>query len=143
MVSKVFKVIWIISLLAVVSVLFYTYAALGEQVSLGSGLPVISRSGFFYGALAVLTVFNAMSFPVMSMLKTALQQAWFYGLLICLHLFMSSVFIFAGILNSNEKYDYSRLGPAVYGSFALFCIWIVLYPIVLIYQRRLGGGEVS
>jgi len=136
MVSKVFKVLLIISLLAVSAVLFYTYASLGETVRLGDGAPVFSRSGFFYTSLGIIVLFNFLAFPLMKILRTDLQKAWYSGFLICLHLFLSAIFIFTAILNSNEKYDYSRLGPAVYGSVILLCVWILLYPALLFYQRK-------
>lgn len=143
MVSKIFKVLWIISLLAAVAVFFYTYASLQEVVNLGVDELPFSRTGFFYGSLAILVLFNGLSFPVRTLVSSDLRLGWFYGLLVCLHLFLSATFIFIGILNSNEKYDYLQLGPAVIGSFSLFCGWILLFPVVLLYERSRLSNQVS
>ncbi len=143
MVSKIFKVLWIISLLAAVAVFFYTYASLQDVVNLGVQQLPFSRTGFFYGTLAVLVLFNGLSFPVRSLVTSDLKLGWFYGLLVCLHLFLSAVFIFIGILNSNEKYDYLQLGPAVIGSFSLFCLWILLFPALLLFERNRPSEQVS
>jgi len=135
MVFKIFKVIWIISLLAVCGVFFYAYSSMQDQVSLGMGQGGFSKTLFFYVAVSVIALFNGLSFTLFRMIELQWKKTWYYGLLITLHLFLSSVFIFLAILNSNEKYDYSNLGPTVIGSLVIFFGWIITYPLVPFFHK--------
>lgn len=129
MYSKIFKTIWVISLLAATGTFLYAYATLPETVVFGLG--TTSRGSFFYAALILLTVMNSAAFILPKLLDSDTLIAWFYGALATFHLFAVSSFIFLGVINSNETYDYSRLGPMVIGSFALFCGWLLVLPWVI------------
>ncbi|MFZ9982240.1 MAG: hypothetical protein ACO3FI_09440 [Cyclobacteriaceae bacterium] len=138
MISKVFKVIWIITLLMVCGILFYTYSALSDQVSLGLKNTIVSRSVFFYGSIILIALFNGLAFSVVRVLKEDWKKSWFYGLLCCLHIFLSSTFIFIAILNSNERFDYIRLGPALAGSLILLVGWVLTLPVWIYFNRSLS-----
>ena len=135
MVLKIFKVIWIISLLAVCTVFFYAYSTLQDQISLGLDLPAISKSVFFYGFILILALFNGLAFGAIDLFGASWKKVWFYGLISVLHLFLAATFIFLAIVNSNERYDYNNLGPAVIGSFILFALWILAFPFIPLIHR--------
>lgn len=130
MVLKVFKVIWIISLLAVCAVFFYAYSTLQEQVSMGMELPAVSKTLFFYSFISIIAVFNGIAFGGINLFGQSWKKVWYYGVVTVLHLFLSATFIFLAIVNSNERYDYENLGPTVIGSFLFFVLWISAFPIV-------------
>lgn len=129
MYSKIFKTIWVISLLAVTVTFLYAYATLPEAVSFGLGST--TRGSFFYWALFLLGGMNCTAFILPKSLSRDALVAWFYGALATFHLFVIGIFVFIGIVNSNENYDYSRLGPMVIGSFVLFCGWLLALPWIL------------
>ena len=138
MISKVFKVIWIITFLMVCAVFFYAYSAFPDQVSLGFGEAVISKSVFFYSSVILIALFNGLAFTVVRFLKEDWKKSWFYGLLCCFHIFLSSTFIFIAILNSNERFDYLRLGPALAGSLILLVGWVLTIPLWIYFNRNTG-----
>lgn len=142
MVLKVFKVIWIISLLAVCAVFFYAYSTLQEQVVLGMDIPTISKTLFFYSFISIIAVFNGIAFGALKIFGDYWKRAWFYGLLTTLHLFLSATFIFLAIINSNERYDYGNLGPTVVGSFVIFILWILAFPVIPLLTRSFSEKRI-
>ena len=112
------------------AVFFYAYAALQESVQLGLGALTVSRSGFFYLVLSLLALTNGSGVASGRLLSVDFIKSWFYGLLASMHLFLIAAMIFLAILNSNEQYDYSRLGPFVILSFVLFAGWLLALPIL-------------
>lgn len=140
MLSKVFKVIWIITLLMVCGVFFYAYSALQEKVSLGTDTLIVSKTVFFYLSVVLIAVFNGLAFSVVRFLKEDWKKSWFYGVLSCLHVFLSSTFIFIAILNSNERFDYLRLGPAITGALVLLIGWLLSFPAWNYFNKPAGQG---
>lgn len=126
---KVFKTVWVISLLAVTGTFLYAYATLPEVVRFGEA--GAGRSLFFYAVLILLALLNGSAFFLPKFLPGEAVVSWFYGSLATFHLFAISAFILLGVINSSERYDYSSLGPVVMGSFALFCGWMLALPWVL------------
>lgn len=141
MLLKVFKVIWIISLLAVCAVFFYAYSTLQEQVGMGMELPAVSKTLFFYSFISIISVFNGIAFGGIHLFELFWKKAWFYGLLTALHLFLSSTFIFLAIINSNERYEYGNLGPTVIGSFLIFVLWILAFPIIPFFNKSIAENK--
>lgn len=135
MIARIFKVIWIISLISVSVVFFYTYAALQADVNLGVNLQSFNKETFFYLTVALIGIFNMLVFPVQRMLKSEFNISWFYGLLTCIHFFLISILVMLTVINSNEKYDYDNLGPILILSFALFSCWILALPVRIIYVK--------
>jgi hypothetical protein len=122
----------------VCAVFFYAYSAFPDQVSLGFGEAVISKSVFFYSSVILIALFNGLAFTVVRFLKEDWKKSWFYGLLCCFHIFLSSTFIFIAILNSNERFDYLRLGPALAGSLILLVGWVLTIPLWIYFNRNTG-----
>ncbi len=133
MIARIFKVIWIISLISVSLVFFYTYAAIQSDVNLGVNIQSFDKETFFYLTVALIGLFNMLAFPVQRILKSDFNISWFYGLLACLHFFLISILIVLSVINSNEKYDYTNLGPLLILSFVLFSGWILALPARMLY----------
>lgn len=138
MISKVFKVIWIVSLLVMTVALVYCYAAWPLQLSLTDREPVelIGKSTLFYLTLTTLGFFNMLAFIWPKLNPASHLLAWFYGALACLHFFLLSGTIFITIFNSLEKYNYAYIGPVLYGSIGLLGAWILSLPFVLLFGKK-------
>lgn len=139
MIIKIFKLIWIISLLVMTGVFIYCYASWPQLVSLGeaNGGMSLDRSVLFYVCLGLAGIFNALVFVVTRMGFKEAFAIWFYGLVISFHSFLVSTFIFITILNSSEKYDYAMVGPMVYATMVLLLVWIVAWPVYWLMVKRL------
>ena len=129
MYSKIFKTIWVISLLVVMGTFLYAYATLPEVVRFGEA--GAGRSLFFYSVLTLLALLNGSAFLLPKYLPGDAVVSWFFGSLATFHLFAISALILLGVINSSERYDYSGLGPVVTGSFVIFCSWMLALPFVL------------
>lgn len=140
MMTRIFKVIWIFSLISVSAVFFYTYAALQSDVRMGGDLQSFNKEIFFYVTIGLIAIFNMLVFPVQRRLDVPFIRSWFYGLLACLHFFLISTLIFLMVINSNEKYDYANIGPLLIMSFALFSCWILALPVRLIFKKLFQPG---
>jgi hypothetical protein len=122
----------------VCGVFFYAYSAIQEQVRLGTGALIISKTLFFYLSVTLIAVFNGLAFSVVRFLKEDWKKSWFYGVLSCLHTFLSATFIFIAILNSNERFDYLSLGPAITGALVLFVGWLLSFPAWSYFNKPAG-----
>ncbi|HRI79917.1 MAG TPA: hypothetical protein PLR06_10320 [Cyclobacteriaceae bacterium] len=139
MIVKLFKGVWFLSLVATLAVLLYVYAGLPEEVEVmgGTNTMTLSRDGLFYATLALLTVFNALTltFSRLYREKNELFTGWLFGQVACLHLFMIVALQFFNLYNSQENFDYGRLGVIIYTSIGLVVIWFFLWPMYLLYTR--------
>lgn len=138
MILKIFKAVWFLSLLITLTVFLYIYASLPETLVLDeSGVYKLSREGFFYLTLALIAVFNVLVFVVSRLFVGSSVGfiAWFYGLIASLNLFFVILLYFFHLFNSDERFDFARLGFAIYGSVALILIWSVAWPVVLAVRK--------
>lgn len=140
MALKIFKAVWFLSLLAVLANLLYIYAGIpSEQVVIreeGVVNTMITRETFFYLALLSLTVVNVTVYLVSKAIPGDLDtRAWFHGLVTTLNIFFIVAFSLIGVVNSGEKFDYSRIGFTIYGSVILFIGWAISWPIYKIFTR--------
>ncbi len=146
MALKVFKVTWVFSLLAVLFIFMYIYASLPERVIVNENIRSISvsKETFFYIALAVLAIANTLVFAVSRIFPDKAQdfKAWFYGLITLANLFFIIGLSFVSLYNSNEKYDYQRLGVIIYGSVGLLLVWATSWPVYRIVQKFLSKQAV-
>jgi len=133
MALKILKVIWVFSLLTVLAVFMYVYASLPEQVVVNENpqTMALSKETVFYIALAVIAIANALVFSVSRIFseKESDFKAWFYGLMACANLFFVIGLSFISLYNSNEKYDFARLGVIIYGSVGLLLVWATSWPV--------------
>ena len=141
MALKILKVIWVFSLLGTMASFMYVYAGLPENVVVNENPQTIalSKETFFYIVLGVIAVANALVFVVTRIFseKESDFKAWFYGLIACTNLFFVIGLSFISLYNSNEKYDFARLGTIIYGSVVLMLLWAISWPIYRIVQRIL------
>jgi hypothetical protein len=140
MILKVFKAVWFLSLLGVLANLMYVYAGLPEQVSVaeqeGATSYVMDKEALFYSALAFIGILNLLVFLFSkSITPSESFRTWLHGLVITLNIFFVVGFSFIGLYNSAEHFDYSRIGPILYGSVILIALWAIAWPIYSIGKR--------
>jgi uncharacterized membrane protein YhdT len=139
MALKILKVIWFFSLLGVMAAFMYVYASLPENVVVNENpqTVTISKEALFYISLAVIATANALVFAVSRTYseKESDFKAWFYGLIACANLFFVIGLSFISLYNSNEKYDFGRLGVIIYGSVGLVMVWATSWPLYRVVQR--------
>lgn len=133
MILKVFRAVWFLSLLAVLANLMYVYAGLPEQVSVaeegGATSYIMGKEVLFYSAIAMVGVLNLLVYLFSkSITPDENFRTWLHGLVITLNLFFIVVFSFIGVYNSAERYDYSSIGPIIYGSLMLVVLWAIAWP---------------
>lgn len=137
MAAKIFKVIWIVSLLAMMGVLVYSYASWPEVVLLNDNpMQQVGRGTLFYFVIGLLGIFNMLAFVLPRLNTKPVLMAWFYGMLVCLHIFLVSGIVFITTFNSAENYNYSYMGPLLYSSFGLLAAWVLAAPLVAIMAKR-------
>lgn len=140
MVLKLFKAVWFLSLLAVLTVFMFVYASLQETVSVQEGV-VLSREAFFYLVLFLLAIINVSVFIFMKLYKKETEQdflSWILGLIIAINIFFVVALNFINLYNSNEKFEYSRLGFIIYGSIFLIMIWAIGWPLYTLGRKFLA-----
>lgn len=141
MALKILKVIWVFSLLGTMASFMYVYAGLPENVVVNENPQTLalSKEAFFYVALAVIALANALVFGVSRIFsdKEMGFKAWFYGLIACANLFFVIGLSFISLYNSNEKYDFARLGTIIYGSVVLMLLWAISWPVYRLVQKVL------
>jgi uncharacterized membrane protein len=139
MVLKIFKAVWFLSVLVTLFNLLYVFAALPEVVILQeSGPEQVStgRDEFFYAAMAVIALVNAMVYAVSYVYRGNIDlRTWFHGLVITLNIFFIIALNFISLFNSGEKFDYGKIDFIIYGSILLFVGWAMGWPLYGVYQK--------
>jgi hypothetical protein len=139
MISKIFKVVWVFSLFAVLGLFMYAYAGLPDPVVVfEADLPVqISRDMLFYGSLMIITLANFLAFANGNILRHESDpfKSWLYGLIIVLNIFFIVALNFISLYNSGERFDYSRLGVVIYAIVILVLLWAIAWPVLAISKR--------
>ena len=136
--SRIFRVIWLLSALAVLTAFLYTYASLPEDVALTeNGSASLSRDIIFYLTLAVLGMANTAAFVAgrAGAHGTEAFKVWFHGVIIFLNAYLLVSLQFVSLLNSNEKFDYGRIGTIIYGSVLVLVLWLLAWPVYALLQR--------
>ena len=146
MMFKIFRAVWFFSLIGVLGALLYVYADLPENVIVqqqGIESVLISRDTFFYIVLALLTISNALVYAIGSVYKHDLSfKAWFCGLIITLNLFVVVGLFLVNAYNSDERFDFSRIGFVIYGSVGLMALWAISWPVVKIFANKTSNESV-
>ena len=139
MVAKVLRGVWFLSVLISFGALLYAYASMPVELVVGQkevSLTMVSREIVFYVALALFTFVNVFVFLVAKLRKTDLNfRAWFYGLIVTLNIFLVISLSFITIANTGDKYDFSNVGYLIYGSIALFVIWLISWPVYQLFRK--------
>ena len=139
MVLKLLKAIWFLSMLVTLGALLFVYASLPQEVLVQDDTEArvaISNELFFYLAMVLIAVSNALVFVMAKVFKTNEElRAWFFGLIITLNIFFIIGMNFISLYNSEEKFDYDRIALIIYGSLALIILWAVAWPVYAIFKR--------
>ena len=139
MVLKLLKAVWFLSMLATLGALLYVYASLPQEVLVQDDTDAkvaISNELFFYIAMVLIAVSNAMVYVMAKVFKTNEElRTWFYGLIITLNIFFIIGMNFISLYNSTEKFDYDRISLIIYGSLALIILWASAWPVYAIFTR--------
>lgn len=138
MTVKIFKGVWFFSMLGLLAMFFYVYAGLPETVMLWD-FPeqvTLSRNALFYSLILAIALLNATVYLVRQVAdKESGFTAWFYGMIASVNIFFIAVIGFVHVFNGGERYDYSRMSPAIYGSLILICAWLISWPVIKISQK--------
>lgn len=141
MVLKILRGVWFVSSLGVLATLLTVYAGLPEQVSLFQQdfkLAAVSRDGFFYLALGVITLINALVYVVRMLFeKDEALRAWFHGLIITLNVFFVITLFFVSAYNTTERFDFGPIGPFIYASVILVAGWALFWPFRIVVRKFL------
>jgi hypothetical protein len=139
MVFKIFKGVWFFSLLALFGIFIYVYAGLPEEVLFSdeASMPSLGRNGFFYSATLLFALVNSLVYIITRLVSAKGQEfySWFYGLIITLNAFFISTLSYVFVVNAGERYDYSRLGPGVYGGLLLVIAWMAGGLLLLLFRK--------
>jgi hypothetical protein len=137
MALRLFRAVWFLSAILVLVDLLYVYAGLPEVVAVqeGAGGQVsLDKELLFYVMLAVVTLVNVFVYLIGKVYSTnELLRAWFHGLVVTLNIFFIITFSLVGLFNSQEKFDYSRIGFVIYGSVGLVVLWALSWPVIRIF----------
>jgi hypothetical protein len=137
MVLKVFKAVWFLSVLIVLTDLLYVYASLGEVVTVqetGQGRIDLDRNTFFYIVMVILALSNALVYTGKLFRYQEDFRTWFYGLIISLNIFFVVAMSLVALYNSSEHFDYTRIGFVIYGSVVLVIGWAMSWPVYKIFK---------
>lgn len=141
MILKIFRVVWFFSIVAVLGFFLYTYAALPDPLVIldNEEQITIGKEVWFYSILALVAIFNMFVFVLRSLARKSEGEgfvSWFYGLVICLNLFIIVAVSYISLFNGGERYDYQRLGFIIYGSIGLMIAWAIAWPVYLIFAKK-------
>ncbi len=140
MVLKISRGVWFISTLATLASLLVIYASLPERVFLvQDGLEYVSlnREAFFYVALGLITLVNALVYVVRSLFeKEEGFRAWFHLLIVSVNVFFIVTLFFLSAYNSTERFSFERVGFMVYGSVVLVALCALFWPFYSLFRKN-------
>jgi hypothetical protein len=137
MALKVFRAVWFLSAMLVLVDLLYVYASLPEVVAVqeADGAQVLlDREMLFYVMLVLIAVCNVLVYLISRVYRQQeTLRAWFHGLVITLNIFFIIALSLVSLFNSQERFDYSRIGFVIYGSVGLVVLWALSWPVIRIF----------
>lgn len=140
MILKIFKAVWFLSLMGFMMIFMYIYASLPQQVVIQEGLEAISmsRDMVFYLTLGIVSLINVLIFAFSKLYGNSNEPfgVWFFGQIILLNFFFSTVLGYFNVLNSGEKFAFERLGIVIYGSVLLIIIWAIGWPVYSLIRKN-------
>jgi hypothetical protein len=137
MALKLFRAVWFLSVLIVLTNLLYVYASLPESVVIQQTDPLaISREWLFYIVLVCIIGINLLVYLLKMLMNEAENlRAWFHGLMITINIFFIVSMQALNVFNSAEIFDYSRVSFFLTGSLGLILLWAALWPLYLVFQK--------
>lgn len=137
-IMKILRAIWFLSMLTMLGMLLFIYAALPEEVVVqddGAETVSLSRDAFFYVMLSAGAIVNVLVYLIARLMpKEEAFRAWFYGQVVTLNFFLIIALSFVHLFNSPEVFDYPRIGFIIYGSIGLVVAWALSWPIIKIFS---------
>lgn len=133
--ERVIKFFWIVSLGIGLFALLYTYAGLGDPVAFGEFR--FSREVYFYGALAILVLFNFTFYAISRNLRyqnSSLKNAiinWQLSFAAVLNLFFIVSVFFIMLVNAGEQFNFGYFGYLLYVCLGIIFVWVVALPIII------------
>jgi hypothetical protein len=147
MVLKLFRGVWFLSVLAVLSNLLYVYASLPEQVVIREeeiGQTLVARESFFYIMTGILVLVNVSVYSIGRIYARKEDfRAWFHGLIVTINIFFIIAMSIILTYNSAERFDFSRILFIVYGSIGLVIVWAISWPVYVIIRKIIAKPIVS
>lgn len=143
---KLSRALWVLSVLCVFANLLYVYASLPPEQVLVQETPLgntyISREVVFYVSLSFILIINVLVFLVGAVQKrNEAFRGWFNILVIALNIFTITAMGVLSVINSNENYDFSRLGNFLYGSLGLILVWSLTWPLWALFQKKIAKDQ--
>jgi phage-related holin len=131
------KLVWFVSVLAVLANLLYMYASLPETVVIQEDEYVaIGREWLFYILMISIVVINALVYLVKAMFRHEESlRAWFHGLIVSINIFFIIAMNALNVYNTTDTFDQSLVMYYVTGSLALILVWAAIWPLYLVYQK--------
>jgi len=143
MISKIFKAVWFVTVLAFMLVLIYVYAGLPEEVEVmqaGSMYMVLGRESFFYVYLGLAALANSLIYSYYNIGKKTDPDSllsWIMGLGVVLNMFFIVSMNFISLYNSMDRVDYTFSGIILVAVVALLSIWVISWPVYSIFRKYL------
>lgn len=144
MISKIFKGVWAVSLLAYMAVLIYAYASLPEEVEVlqaGSKMYLqLGRDSFFYLFLSIAAVSNFLVYQYYNLKSKNPEDGlltWVMSIGLSLNAFYIVSMYFISVYNSGEVYNYTNLGYILIMSIALILIVAMSWPFYSLIKKIL------
>jgi hypothetical protein len=128
--------------MAALGFFMYTYAALPDPLVVldNEEQLIIGKETWFYSILALLAIFNMLVYVFRSLHRSNQEGegfvSWFYGLVICLNLFIIVAVSYISLFNGGERFEYGRIGIIIYGSVILMVAWASAWPVYLIFAKK-------
>ncbi len=133
--GRLIKFFWFVSLAVGLGALLYTYASMGSQLEFGEYS--FSREAYFYGALAVLVLFNFTFYAISRNLRyrsASLEEMmvnWQLSFAAILNLFFIVSVFFVMLVNSGERFNFDSFGYLLYVCLGLILIWVLALPVLI------------
>jgi hypothetical protein len=133
--GRLVKFLWFLSLVIGLAALLYTYASMGSQLEFGEYN--FSKEAYFYGALAVLVLFNFTFYAVSRNLRYSSKHLeemmvnWQLSFAAILNLFFIVSVFFVMLVNGGENFNFDNFGYLLYVCLGLILIWVLALPVLI------------
>lgn len=136
---KIFRVVWFLSVLALLGTLLYGYAGWRNELIIRESADeqvIMNREVLFYVLVGAFALVNLLVYVVGKVVPLHVNfRAWFHGLIITINIFSIIAMNLIGLYNSTENFDYGRIGIIIYGSVCLVLCWAAAWPFYWCYQK--------
>ncbi len=138
---KLTKLLWLFSLIAAFSGILYAYASFPETISYQPTASV-SRDQLFYLSLAFVVLSNFGFYAFCHRFeknKHPFSEAitsWLYGFALALNIFCMAGLLFLNLYNGDGNPNLGYFGTFLYLSLGLVGLLVLMFPIVMILNRK-------